>query len=554
MPGTTWALVGAGAVTVVATGVRASRQWRRRRAAPSGRRALGYGGLALWTALAVIVQVTGWWWGAPLVVLPVTLVAGVVAAGALAQAGLSGWLRPSTVLAFAALPVVTTLVGLMPGVRTWVVDDDASWHVGWLLQLTAVWLVAGVTGAALAEIGAAALAVGPLRTDIVRHAVAVIAVPVAAASVLLPDRHLWFGWAPVVLSALLMSMERWVGSERLPLPAATPSVLDIVSDALAVIGLDGTVIDLNRAGARLLSPAADPAEAVLDPALAPMLDGDGERTLTLGGAVLRVRTTTVFENGFAVARILSARDITELDQLRSELVDQAARDPLTGLLNRRDLSRHLSTMVDEAHRTGRPLSLAMIDLDHLKQLNDKFGHQVGDRGIVGVAGVLSEAASGDLVVRVGGDEFLVAMAGTDADAAELRGQLWRVGVGRLRPGQDVPPMTLSIGVAQLEPHMDPDAFVTAADGALYAAKAAGRNRVRVLQAPAHDFAQAGLGPTGLAPTRSVPAGPGLTVPMPAGPMPAVPMPTGPMPAGPAPRGAGQAGTVPTRPVQTGVDR
>jgi diguanylate cyclase (GGDEF)-like protein len=223
-------------------------------------------------------------------------------------------------------------------------------------------------------------------------------------------------------------------------------------------------------------PAARPR---LDPVLDPTLAGDGERTLTLGGSVLRVRTTTVYENGIAVARILSARDITELDRLRSELVEQAARDALTGLLNRRDLNRHLGALVDAAHRTGRPLSIAMIDLDHLKELNDRFGHQTGDQGIVGVARVLSESADDDLVVRVGGDEFLVAMAGTDADAAELRGQLWRIGAGRLQLGPDVPRMTLSIGVAQLEPQMDTEAFVTAADGALYAAKAAGRNRVRV---------------------------------------------------------------------------
>ncbi len=476
MPGTTWALVGAGAVTVVATGVEAARLWRRGRAAPWVQRALAYAGLALWTILAVAVQVTGWWWGAPLVLLPVTLVTVGMVATALLQAGLPRWLRPATVLGFAALPVTTALAGLLPWSRTWVVVDGAAWYAGWLLQFTVVWLGVIVACAALLEIGAASLAVGPLRNDITRHGAAMIVLLVVTLSLLLPDRRSWFAWVPVALFVLSLPLSRWVGRERPPLPAATPSVLDIVSDALAVIGLDGTVIDLNRAGARLLS-VEDPS--ALDPVLAPTLRGDGERTLTLGGAVLRVRTTTVFENGVAVARILSARDITELDRLRSELVDQAARDSLTGLLNRRNLDQHLSALVADAHRTGRPLSVAMIDLDHLKELNDKFGHQAGDRGIVGVAQVLSDSADGDLVVRVGGDEFLVAMVDTDADAAELRGQLWRVGVGRLRIGPDVPPMTLSIGVAQLEPPMNADTFVTAADAALYEAKAAGRNRVRV---------------------------------------------------------------------------
>lgn len=501
MPGTTWALVGAGAVTVVVTGAQAARQWRRRRAAPWVLRALGYGGLALWTLVAVAVQVSGWWWGAPLVLVPITLVVLAVVGTALVQAGLSGWLRPGTVLVLVSLPLVATSAGLLPGTRTWVVVGGGStWQVGGLLWFTVAWLLLAVGGAALLEIGAAVLAVGPLRTDIVRHGAGTSGALVGVAMFLMlaPSTRSWFAWVPVALVVLWVLVGRWVGRQVLPLPTAIPSVLDIVSDALAVIGLDGTVIDLNRAGGRLLSSTDDPtAVRRLDPVLAPLLDGDGERTLTLGGAVLRVRTTTVYENGMAVARILSARDITELDRLRSELVEQAAQDALTGLLNRRDLNRHLGALVDDAHRTGRPLSIAMIDLDHLKELNDRFGHATGDAGIVGVAQVLSESADDDLVVRVGGDEFLVAMVGTDADAAELRGQLWRVGVGRLDLGPDVPRMTLSIGVAQLEPQMDADAFVTAADGALYAAKAAGRNRVRVrpVQTP--------TAPTG--PTRTGPA-------------------------------------------------
>ena len=308
-------------------------------------------------------------------------------------------------------------------------------------------------------------------------------------------------WALVGAGALVVVVTGAVAARqwrrRRSAPWSLRALLDVVSDALVVVGLDGTVIDVNRAGARLMSepPAPDAPHAwgrprTLDPALAPVLAGDGERTLTLGCGVLRVRTTTVYENGVAIARILSARDITELDRLRSELVDQAARDTLTGLLNRRDLAHHLGAMVDEARRTGRPLSIAMVDMDHLKELNDRFGHRAGDAGIVGVAQVLSSPggmcpssglspSADDLVVRVGGDEFLVAMAGTDLDAAELRGQLWRVGAGRLSLGAGVPRVTLSIGVAQLEPQMDVDAFVTAADGALYAAKAAGRNRVHV---------------------------------------------------------------------------
>ncbi|MCL2424656.1 MAG: GGDEF domain-containing protein, partial [Micrococcales bacterium] len=285
---------------------------------------------------------------------------------------------------------------------------------------------------------------------------------------------LWFAWLPVALVAIGLAAGRW-SADMVPLPAGTSSLLDLVSDALVLVGLDGTVIDHNKLGQHFLVAEDDPR--ALDPVLAVAMGEDGERNVVLRGAVLQVRTTTVREGKVPVARVLSARDITNLDQMRTELADQVGRDALTGLRNRRYLDHRLSVQIDDAHRTGRPLSLAMVDLDHLKELNDRFGHPAGDEVIIAAAHVL--AVGDDLAVRVGGDEFLVVLDDTDADGAELRGQLWRVAVAALPrpPGQTV--VTLSIGVAQLAPGMDAAGLLSAADGALYAAKVAGRNRVRV---------------------------------------------------------------------------
>jgi diguanylate cyclase (GGDEF)-like protein len=405
--------------------------------------------------------------------------------------------RRNVLLALAVVPAVSLVIGLVVP-RLVLTASDSTTQAGPLLVVTAGWLSAGAAGAALGQVLLAGQTIGPLRKDVVWHAVATVCGLGAMLISVFVFEPYGFAWAPVIMTFVALA-GTWPGRRGSLLPASSLAVLDIVPDALVVISLDGQVVNTNaaaddlvmvpdrrrsrhhshrattRRGRKRLAPSS-----MLDPVLVPLLEGDGERTVTSGvGAVLRVRTETVYENNKPVARILSARDITELDRLRFALARLAARDSLTGLLNRFEMSGQLEGMVDEARRTGRPLSLAMVDMDHLKTINDTLGHQVGDRALVAVAKILSDDADDDLVVRVGGDEFLVALAGTTADAAELRAQLWRVEVGRIRLGPDAPHVTLSVGIARLEPAMDVQAFISAADGALYAAKAAGRNRVRV---------------------------------------------------------------------------
>jgi len=168
----------------------------------------------------------------------------------------------------------------------------------------------------------------------------------------------------------------------------------------------------------------------------------------------------------------------QLEVLQEQLRDQADRDWLTGLHNRRFLARELER---PAHnRLAAPLTLAVLDLDHFKSINDAFGHAAGDQVLVRVAGLLLDVLrETDIVVRSGGEEFLVLMPATDAGAGRaacerireaVEGEAW----GRIAPSLRV---TASVGVASTQVPGDLEALVNLADQRLYDAKRAGRNCV-----------------------------------------------------------------------------
>jgi diguanylate cyclase (GGDEF)-like protein len=165
----------------------------------------------------------------------------------------------------------------------------------------------------------------------------------------------------------------------------------------------------------------------------------------------------------------------------------ATVDPLTGIANRQAVLNRLEDELSRAARYRRPLSLVMVDLDHFKRLNDTYGHEAGDTVLQEVATrVAGNIRTTDLVGRFGGEEFLLVLPETDADAAATMAEkLRRVVAGtpiRLREGHDVT-VTLSAGVAGSPgahlPHLD--ALVRHADAALYSAKALGRNTVYVFR-------------------------------------------------------------------------
>ena len=170
--------------------------------------------------------------------------------------------------------------------------------------------------------------------------------------------------------------------------------------------------------------------------------------------------------------------------LRETLKYQAVRDPLTGLFNRRHMEEALKRELLRAARNGNPVAVLMADLDHFKQFNDAFGHEAGDLLLRDLGALFAaEIRGGDIACRYGGEEFLLILSDTDLPSACERAERLQQHVRDLQVsyrGETLRRITLSIGVAGFPLHgTSASQIVTAADRALYKAKAAGRDRVVV---------------------------------------------------------------------------
>lgn len=185
-------------------------------------------------------------------------------------------------------------------------------------------------------------------------------------------------------------------------------------------------------------------------------------------------------------RLRTGRRIVELQrsliEAREHLRSQAMRDPLTGLHNRRALREELERGLARSSRAGGDFAVLMVDLDHFKAINDRFGHAAGDEVLVEVARRMSGLVrAGDQVGRFGGEEFLVLLPGADVAAAMSVGSRIRAGIAAAPVASArVPiPVTCSVGIATagLVGSTDPEVITHHADLALYRSKAAGRDRV-----------------------------------------------------------------------------
>jgi diguanylate cyclase len=178
------------------------------------------------------------------------------------------------------------------------------------------------------------------------------------------------------------------------------------------------------------------------------------------------------------------RLVMHLESVRAQLNALAIQDDLTGVYNRRHFMATVQDEWDRARRYRTPAALLLIDADHFKNVNDRHGHLCGDellrRIAAGIGGALRHA---DVLARFGGEEFIVFLPHTEAlgalDAAErIRAHVQAIGFEW--HGRHVAP-TVSIGIAPFDPGRTLDRTIQDADSALYAAKAAGRNRVRVFE-------------------------------------------------------------------------
>ena len=172
---------------------------------------------------------------------------------------------------------------------------------------------------------------------------------------------------------------------------------------------------------------------------------------------------------------------TQNAALMTQLAQQALSDSLTGLPNRRAFDGEAARVVARARRSGASAVVGVADLDHFKQVNDRYGHPVGDLVLCEVGKLIERTArNADFVARIGGEEFALLLPDTPLAAATRIAERIRKAVGAARvttPEGDTIEVTISIGLAEMPPQSTIDEALARADSALYEAKNGGRNQV-----------------------------------------------------------------------------
>ncbi len=190
------------------------------------------------------------------------------------------------------------------------------------------------------------------------------------------------------------------------------------------------------------------------------------------------------ENGQLIAVVETLRDMTDKKLAEMALQNLATKDGLTGIANRRSLDETMHLEWARGQRSQAPLSFLLADVDHFKRYNDNYGHQQGDDCLRNVASAINGSLfrTADLVARYGGEEFAIIMPGTDLAGAHAVAERVCQMVQELQLphafSDTANCVTLSIGVATQIPSSEssPEKLIAAADGALYRAKAGGRNQ------------------------------------------------------------------------------
>jgi diguanylate cyclase (GGDEF)-like protein len=238
--------------------------------------------------------------------------------------------------------------------------------------------------------------------------------------------------------------------------------------------------------ARIDDVAHDPRFMVLDDAPRTPIVAMACVPMLARGQVVGVLTATsgqaaaFRQSDVELLSFLATTIALDMENLRLHKV--AVTDQLTGAYNREFLQARLPAELESADGAERALSLAMVDVDHFKPINDRYGHDVGDDVLCEVARRLRAAIrGGDLLIRYGGEEFLVVLPRASAGQAWEIGERMRskVAAGPVVVGARLLPVRISVGIAQYRGGEPPAELVRRADGALYTAKGNGRDRVEV---------------------------------------------------------------------------
>jgi diguanylate cyclase (GGDEF)-like protein len=283
------------------------------------------------------------------------------------------------------------------------------------------------------------------------------------------------------IKAIMSSIHGTLLDETVAIVAATTQPVDNWK-VIAQLGAAPTTPDLElrrRALTRLKFAGEQSVmlrgEYAVMHAFAVRIDDEGD---ILGALVVRRRHEPI-PNGDQRQYLDAARDIAPLlRDMRSIVATQSAAttDALTGLKNRGAIMERLRLMLDDVMRNG---SVCLLDLDHFKRINDELGHAAGDEVLRKIAEVsLGAVRAGDVVGRIGGEEFLLVMPGAASDAAMMVAERLRMAIqlSGLRHA-DGAPVTGSIGIATANVGDTPETLLARADGALYEAKRTGRNKI-----------------------------------------------------------------------------
>jgi diguanylate cyclase (GGDEF)-like protein/PAS domain S-box-containing protein len=306
-------------------------------------------------------------------------------------------------------------------------------------------------------------------------------------------------------------------------PIARNSVMESISEMVLVIDASDRVLDVNRA-ARLwlkknskeiigsnISVALSAYPRILARYFAATSAHDEVEIPDSPPRMFEIKISPLYARfGTLEGRVIVARDITErknmetdlmsaneslkaqlaeIEVLQDKLREQAVRDSLTGVYNRRFLAESLDGVVARAERDKKPISVVVMDIDHFKTFNDRFGHKCGDMVLQSLAKLLCDhTKNGDIVCRYGGEEFVVLMPNTTLDQAFECAESWRsvFEADAIKSQGQLLQATFSAGVASFPLHgTNGEAILQAADHAMYRSKANGRNLVTISSGETH---------------------------------------------------------------------
>ncbi|MCL2424655.1 MAG: GGDEF domain-containing protein [Micrococcales bacterium] len=407
----------------------------------------------------------------------------------------SGWTHLATrrLLVVGWLPPVVTVTALVVPHTSEFVMNEA--HMGSVADAPVLVITSSVGVLVVLVALAVLLVVGSASTPSQRRVLLWVVASFGPAGMAWLAYALGHGlstWTPTLMS---VTVATWLllGAHHpglVQLPITVPRVLAGIGEGVVVLTESGEVLSANVAAWEMLATGLRRWKTYADAHLGPVPEpGTAVEVRTATGRVVELLVNRLDQPGRAPTVVVSARDITELVEASVHLQDVASRDAMTGARNRRFLESRLPELVAQAR--GRfPLSLMMLDIDKFKDVNDTYGHAMGDRVIVAIAAeACASLPAGADLVRMGGDEFAVMLPGMDWTAAQEAAEATAARCAELQFATRGAPLsvTVSIGVYELHEGMDAAGLLEAADQGLYAVKRARKEAAALVvpqQAPA----------------------------------------------------------------------